>query len=620
MIKRTFTKFITLTTIVFIIGTSGVYAISPEQQALFRKGIYHYDIGASADICGSSGNTDFATNRGVYVLGDSYGGGYGDLLQQKLQDKGYSDVTINYSSGRSISGKGTSPNTSGLEAVDEDNSKISNKGVIIIELGTNPEQDFKNNQEKLLKKLQTINSSASYYWVNVGNYDDIDESSTNAIIKSNSSGFNYNVIDWKAIAEKKYFEKNDIHPTANGGYEAYANMIANAIPEPLYQSTAGSTGLVGGFYKTDASKTNGERIWQFLTAEQGLGLNAYQAAGVMGNIDQETGGTFSPKAAENGGSGLGRGIIQWTSPGRKQNLANFTNKNGSEFQDALDLQLNFMKHELSTSYKTTLTMLKSSNATTFASNLHISDPIITAALIFHGPGGPRGNTFKVPGLTQAYEGSGDTYDFVINTRGKEYGHKAYDDYSGQSLEYGSSSISTCPNNSGIAGVGGWDLSGANALVKFNQGGNDAWNNARFSGCGTYKQCGCPAISAAIIINTLTSTSIDPAALGNRYPGGASWSNVPTDFGLKRSELGRDIEAFTKAADILNSGGLVMVHIENGGSFIDGSNHSTHFFIIRKVVNGEFYIYFLYEGSYNEKAFTPSDFINGGLTEMWGYTK
>lgn len=598
-----------------------VYAepLSAAQKAVYNSGVLHHDVGAEPGICSENGNGSFATNRGVYVLGDSYGGGYSAPLTSKLKAKGYSDIVINYSSGRSISGTGKSPKTSGLEAVEADKNTISNKGVIIIELGTNPESDFKDNQEKLLKEIQKINSTAKYYWVNVGNYDDIDETETNNILTENANNFNYTVIDWKSVADKKYFEKDDVHPTTNGGYAAYSDTIDESIETPPATSTSGSSVASSGFFTTDASKSAPERVWQFLTSSDGMGLNASQAAGAMGNIHQETGGTFNPNTKE-GDGGPGRGLIQWTTGGRKARLEDFkasykTDSSGNPiFQDLLDLQLNFMRFEMSKWYKETFNLLKTVDAETFKSSMNVNDAVIAATLVFHG----TSDNFTVPGIPygKGYEASGDTLDFVINTRGKDYAYDALKKYGDIDLASIGTNLGCATATSGVAGLGGWDL---DAMTRYNQGGDDPWTTKQFT-CGTLKACGCPAISAATIISTLTTTKIDPGELIDAHPGRQSWSNIPTKYGLKRTELSTDAAGFANAATILSNGGLVMVHITNGGYFIDKSNHDTHYFIIRKVEGDKFFIYFLYEGDYNNVGYTASQFIEGGLTEMWGYTK
>lgn len=65
---------------------------------------------------------------------------------------------------------------------------------------------------------------------------------------------------------------------------------------------------------------NREKIWNYLTAR---GLTAEQAAGILGNIQSESAGTFSPTIQEYGKDfgDSGYGIVQWTG-GRRTNIVN----------------------------------------------------------------------------------------------------------------------------------------------------------------------------------------------------------------------------------------------------------------------------------------------------------
>jgi len=86
----------------------------------------------------------------------------------------------------------------------------------------------------------------------------------------------------------------------------------------------------------------------------GKGLNRAATAGIMGNIEAESG--FNPAAAQgNGNYPLGVGIIQW-SGGRRTNLINAV----PNWKTNLTGQLNFLWGELSGGYKdSTLTPIKS---------------------------------------------------------------------------------------------------------------------------------------------------------------------------------------------------------------------------------------------------------------------
>ena len=80
----------------------------------------------------------------------------------------------------------------------------------------------------------------------------------------------------------------------------------------------------------------------------GKGLANYQAAGIVGNLDQESG--VDPTAVESGGPG--RGIAQWSVGGRWDTDANdnatwYAGQQGQSV-DSLQLQLDFIWYELTT--------------------------------------------------------------------------------------------------------------------------------------------------------------------------------------------------------------------------------------------------------------------------------
>lgn len=78
------------------------------------------------------------------------------------------------------------------------------------------------------------------------------------------------------------------------------------------------------------------------------GLTSYQAAGIVGNLDQESG--VDPMAVQNGGPG--RGIAQWSVGGRwdtdsNDNAVWYAAKQGQSVH-SLQLQLDFIWYELTT--------------------------------------------------------------------------------------------------------------------------------------------------------------------------------------------------------------------------------------------------------------------------------
>ena len=133
--------------------------------------------------------------------------------------------------------------------------------------------------------------------------------------------------------------------------------------------------------------SNAERIWNFLISK---GLNPFGVAGLMGNLDRESG--LSPINLQNNYEKLlgftddtyttsvdngdyqnfvydkaGYGIAQWTYWSRKQNLQKYAQKKGTSIGD-LEMQLEFLMQELSSGYKSVLNVLKTATSVSQASN------------------------------------------------------------------------------------------------------------------------------------------------------------------------------------------------------------------------------------------------------------
>jgi nucleoid-associated protein YgaU len=130
-----------------------------------------------------------------------------------------------------------------------------------------------------------------------------------------------------------------------------------------------------------------EKIWNFL---KGKGLNNFGAAGLMGNLFAESGlnpqnlqNTFEKKlghtdasytAAVDGGTytnfvhdSAGYGLAQWTYWSRKQNMLAYHKAAGTSIGD-LETQLNFLIKELSESYGSVFSVLKTATSVRTASN------------------------------------------------------------------------------------------------------------------------------------------------------------------------------------------------------------------------------------------------------------
>lgn len=136
-------------------------------------------------------------------------------------------------------------------------------------------------------------------------------------------------------------------------------------------------------------KTNEEIIWDYLMVKI---ENPFGVAGMMGNLRAESGlnpknlqnssekrlnftdesytkavdnGTYKNFATDNAGYGL----AQWTSSGRKKAL--LESKGKASIGD-LNVQLDYLWKELSTSYKSVLERLKTASSVREASNIVLS--------------------------------------------------------------------------------------------------------------------------------------------------------------------------------------------------------------------------------------------------------
>lgn len=134
--------------------------------------------------------------------------------------------------------------------------------------------------------------------------------------------------------------------------------------------------------------SNEEKIWNYLISG---GMSAFAAAGLMGNLYQESGliptnlqNTYEKKlgytdaaytaAVDSGaytnfaGDSAGYGLAQWTYSARKAALLAFARAAGRSVGD-LETQLNFLLKELSESYGTVLSALKAATSVRAASDI-----------------------------------------------------------------------------------------------------------------------------------------------------------------------------------------------------------------------------------------------------------
>ena len=117
--------------------------------------------------------------------------------------------------------------------------------------------------------------------------------------------------------------------------------VRDQLKGKVTKTTTTGTTTAGGSY----SGTVQEQFWQFFIAD---GYSKQAVAGMMGNIERETGGAWKGTVVEGGFTEYsgGIGLVQWTG-GRNTNLRNFATEQGKEWSD-FSVQLAFLKHELDT--------------------------------------------------------------------------------------------------------------------------------------------------------------------------------------------------------------------------------------------------------------------------------
>lgn len=361
-------------------------------------------------LIGGSGGSRAAPGSRVYVLGDSITVGMRDngSLGAKINAAGLVTEKIN-----AVGGEDLSWGQSQLEA---DATIISTAGVVVIGLGTNnigtvvtngddgPSRAIEGGQQTLERIMQTmintINPSGAetkkqIFWTTVfvkgtlttdyGTFNmDIAMPIINAAIKNIASTNGVTIIPWDTNPQAPTYTAQDgIHPS--GYYPEMADFVVSSLTNPGAQATQQPSNTQGCVCSTTSSiagsgGTRDERYraaWSYFTTTKGLSEGA--AAGVMGNLEAESGidphnvqnnATYNGEPVPDGpeipyekikGS-YGYGIAQWTSSGRQENLMGYAAETFRSTGD-MGLQLDFLWKELTESYTGVAAVLQTPGVT-----------------------------------------------------------------------------------------------------------------------------------------------------------------------------------------------------------------------------------------------------------------
>ena len=147
--------------------------ISEQRRNIERNPFY--DKTAEVDPCttssvaaspsGGNGSTAGGT---IFMIGDSIGVGMKAAgLEADLAARGFTS-NIQVEGSRRIKYPGTTgPKKSGFDIATENADTIKNSSIIIIELGTNNEEDFAQSLQKLVDMIRAANSSAPIFLIDV---------------------------------------------------------------------------------------------------------------------------------------------------------------------------------------------------------------------------------------------------------------------------------------------------------------------------------------------------------------------------------------------------------------------------------------------------------------------
>lgn len=262
-----------------------------------KNNILYYDPTGNIRDCTGSYSAKPSGDQ-ITWIGDSYSVGSEDskkLISNKFPGVDYGSSINNSSSyiqDSKFVSQGTTDNPSGLTILKNIVDANNLRPYLVFALGTNGGWTDQNINEliglvgtetKVILVTSRTESSADY------------TESNKRIKKAAEDNKNIFVADWaSSSAYKSEYYASDpgkIHPSASGGFEAWVDVIYNALPSGSAQATTGSTAQ--------------EIIWSFFINQ---GFNEIQVAGIMGNAYVES--NYTPSAHSSGNPHYW-GLFQW---------------------------------------------------------------------------------------------------------------------------------------------------------------------------------------------------------------------------------------------------------------------------------------------------------------------
>lgn len=364
--------------ICFSVLTPTVAALSQsDQNAIYNDSVW-YKIGGNP--CAPDSTT---TSQGgeVYFVGDSIGGQVQGPLNTSFSSKG-SSFTHNVADGRTL--------PEGTTAINNDQAKIKAASAVVIELGTNAGGFTASNVNQMVSTIRSFAPGTNIYWVDTAVVELADYAQTlsdvNKVIYDQAGHNNYTVISWNKKVFGDSANPRNINPDApdNGyirhrdqfvhltptGITAMTELIVASVSTSSNPSADASCACSGGGTPLSGNSDK-EKIWNYFRFTKGL--SAESTAGIMGNIESESAGTWDPTIVEGGSHSdivprpvaalPGYGLVQWSTVNRKNGLIKLVADHNlpQTSESNLGMQLDYIWQELENSYQDVLRIVRQPN-------------------------------------------------------------------------------------------------------------------------------------------------------------------------------------------------------------------------------------------------------------------
>ncbi len=328
--------------------------------------------------------------------------------------------------------------------------------------------------------------------------------------------------------------------------------------DPAACQVAGGSSASGGAVVISGNDV-AEKIFRFLTTTSFTSFgnkpfNALQAAGVLGNFQQES--TMNPGAVEPS-PGTGIGLAQWSSANgnhRKATLLALASSQGKPWQD-LTVQVTMIRNEISNAYGGSLVK---------AGFESVSTPQ-QASFIFQ----------------KVYEGAGIPAQSKRDAAAAAYYEKFKNLAPSTDSTAASGTTADSTASQSCTPVASTSNFASDGFVIYNQY-DPKWANLPF-GTSTIAAAGCGPSAMAMVITALTGKSVTPAdttAYANtknlHTSAGSSWTIAAVlaqYWGLKANNISASVVAINQ---VLTAGGLIVTSGSGASPFTSGG----HYIVIR----------------------------------------